>query len=82
MHLAVHRAQDIIARDLTRTWSVAELADAAYVSSRHLSRLFSEHAGISILSYQQSLRVARAQQLLGSPRGRSGTTLCRLTGFR
>ncbi|MGF6574957.1 transcriptional regulator GlxA family with amidase domain [Paraburkholderia sp. GAS333] len=67
MHPAVHRAQDIIARDLTRTWSVAELADAAYVSSRHLSRLFSEHAGISILSYQQSLRVARAQQLLGSP---------------
>lgn len=67
LHPAVHRAQDIIARDLTRAWSVAELARAAYLSSRHLSRLFAEHAGISVLSYQQSLRVARAQQLMSDP---------------
>jgi transcriptional regulator GlxA family with amidase domain len=67
MHPAVHRAQDVIARDPARAWSVAELAQAAHVSSRHLSRLFAEHAGVTVLAYQQSLRVARAQRLLTSP---------------
>jgi transcriptional regulator GlxA family with amidase domain len=64
MHPAVHRAQDAIARHPSRDWSVAELARAAHVSQRHLSRLFAEHAGTTVLEYQQSLRVASAQTLL------------------
>jgi transcriptional regulator GlxA family with amidase domain len=64
LHPAVHRAQDAIAREPSRDWSVAELADAAHVSQRHLSRLFAEHAGTTVLEYQQSLRVAFAQRLL------------------
>jgi transcriptional regulator GlxA family with amidase domain len=64
MHPAVHRAQDAISRDPARAWNVTDLADAAHVSPRHLSRLFAEHAGVTILAYQQSLRVARAEQLL------------------
>jgi transcriptional regulator GlxA family with amidase domain len=64
MHPAVHRAQDAISRDPARAWNVTDLAEAAHVSARHLSRLFAEHAGITILAYQQRLRVARAQQLL------------------
>jgi transcriptional regulator GlxA family with amidase domain len=67
MHPAVHRAQDVIARDPARAWNVTDLAQAAHVSARHLSRLFAEHAGVTILAYQQSLRVARAEQLLGRP---------------
>jgi transcriptional regulator GlxA family with amidase domain len=67
MHPAVHRAQDAISRDPARAWNVTELADAAHVSARHLSRLFAEHAGVTILAYQQGLRVARAQQLLERP---------------
>jgi transcriptional regulator GlxA family with amidase domain len=64
VHPAVHRAQDAIARTPARDWSVADLARAAHVSPRHLSRLFAEHAGITVLAYQQSLRVACAQRLL------------------
>ncbi|WP_028225096.1 GlxA family transcriptional regulator [Paraburkholderia ferrariae] len=64
MHPAVHRVQDAIAQDPAHAWTIAELAQVAHVSQRHLSRLFAEHAGISILGYQQRLRVARAQQFL------------------
>ncbi|SDG16806.1 GlxA family transcriptional regulator [Paraburkholderia phenazinium] len=67
MHPAVHRAQDAISQDPARAWNVTDLAQAAHVSARHLSRLFAEHAGITILAYQQRLRVARAQQLLERP---------------
>lgn len=67
MHPAVHRAQDAISRDPARAWNVADLARAAHVSPRHLSRLFAEHAGVTLLAYQQSLRVARAEQLLARP---------------
>jgi transcriptional regulator GlxA family with amidase domain len=54
-------------REIPRAWNVTDLAEAAHVSARHLSRLFAEHAGITILAYQQRLRVARAQQLLERP---------------
>ncbi len=64
LHPAVHLAQDAISQDPARPWNVADLARAAHVSPRHLSRLFAEHAGTTVLAYQQSLRVARAQQLL------------------
>lgn len=67
MHPAVHRAQDAISQDPARPWNVTDLAQAAHVSPRHLSRLFAEHAGVTILAYQQSLRVARAEQLLARP---------------
>ncbi|BDT73440.1 HTH-type transcriptional regulator CdhR [Comamonadaceae bacterium OS-4] len=64
MHPAVHRAQDAVARDPQRSWTLAELADVACVSPRHLTRLFAQHAGISVVVYQQQLRIARAKQLL------------------
>jgi transcriptional regulator GlxA family with amidase domain len=68
MHPAVHKAQDVIAADPTRAWSVAELATLVHTSARHLSRLFAEHADIGVLAYQQLLRVARAKELLaGTP---------------
>jgi transcriptional regulator GlxA family with amidase domain len=64
MHPAVHRAQDAVARDPAKTWSLEELADQACVSSRHLIRLFVLHAGLSIVAYQQQLRIAMANDLL------------------
>ena len=64
MHPAVHRAQDAVAREPQRNWTLAELADVACVSPRHLTRLFAQHAGISVVVYQQQLRSARAKQLL------------------
>lgn len=64
MHPAVHRAQDAIAGDPARTWSLTELAAHAHISARHLARLFSTHAGIGVVAYQQRLRIARARELL------------------
>jgi transcriptional regulator GlxA family with amidase domain len=64
VHPAVHRVQDAVAADLTRAWSLGALAKIACVSDRHLSRLFNEHVGMSIVQYVNRLRVARAQELL------------------
>jgi transcriptional regulator GlxA family with amidase domain len=64
LHPAVHRVQDIIANDVTRNWSLNQLARNAGASQRHLSRLFHEHAGMTIAEYCNRLRVALAQELL------------------
>jgi transcriptional regulator GlxA family with amidase domain len=64
LHPAVHRAQDAIAADPARRWALSTLAHIANVSERHLSRLFNEHVGMSIATYVNRLRVARARELL------------------
>ena len=68
IHPAVHRVQDAIAADLTRSWSLGALARLAGASDRHLSRLFHEHVGMSIPEYSNRLRVAYAQELLRETR--------------
>jgi transcriptional regulator GlxA family with amidase domain len=64
LHPAVHKVQDAIAADPRRAWSSAALARLAGSSSRHLSRLFSAHTGMSLPDYRNRLRVARARELL------------------
>jgi transcriptional regulator GlxA family with amidase domain len=64
LHPAVHRLQDTIASDLTKSWTLSGLAKIAGASSRHLSRLFHEHVGMTIAEYSNRLRVALAQELL------------------
>jgi transcriptional regulator GlxA family with amidase domain len=68
IHPAVHRVQDAIAADLTKSWSLSALARLAGASARHLSRLFHEHAGMSIPEYSNRLRVAYARELLRETR--------------
>jgi transcriptional regulator GlxA family with amidase domain len=68
IHPAVHRVQDAIAADLTKSWSLSALARFAGASDRHLSRLFHEHVGMSIPEYSNRLRVAYAQELLRETR--------------
>src|SRR5262252_1998352 len=68
IHPAVHRVQDAIAADLTKSWSLRMLARIAGASDRHLSRLFHEHVGMSIPEYSNRLRVAYAQELLRETR--------------
>ncbi len=80
LHPAVHRAQDAIAQDPARSWPLDELAAQAHVSARHLTRLFAEHAGISVVGYQQRLRVARARELLAE-RQLSVERVAELAGF-
>lgn len=64
IHPAVHRAQDAIAAAPEHAWNLAELAHLAHTSPRHLSRLFNEHAGMSLPDYVNRLRVALARELL------------------
>ncbi len=68
IHPAVHRAQDAIAADPSRAWTLAALARVANTSARHLSRLFNEHAGMGLPDYVNRLRVALARELLAQTR--------------
>jgi len=68
IHPAIHRVQDAITADPARDWSLETLAEIAFASPRHVSRLFNEHAGMSIPDYVNRLRVALAQQLLSETR--------------
>ena len=85
MHPAVHRAQDAItqslAQDPARRWSLPELAEVACVSPRHLSRLFMLHTGISVLDYQQQLRMARAREQLAQQPALTQEQLAEACGF-
>jgi len=68
MHPAVHRVQDMIASDPTKSWSLSKLAQLAGLSNRHLSRLFHEHVGMSFMDYNNRLRVSLARELLSQTR--------------
>jgi transcriptional regulator GlxA family with amidase domain len=64
MHAAIHRAQDAVAANPAREWPVDALARVAATSPRHLSRLFNEHAGMSVSEYVGRMRLALARELL------------------
>jgi transcriptional regulator GlxA family with amidase domain len=64
LHPIVHRAQDAILADPTRDWTLASLADAANTSVRHLTRLFRDEAGVTVLDYLQRIRVGIARERL------------------
>lgn len=68
LHQAIHKAQDAIAANPARHWSVEMLADVATTSSRHLSRLFNEHVGMSVTDYVNRIRLALAKELLDGSR--------------
>lgn len=68
IHPAIHRAQDAVAADPARDWSVAALARVAAASPRNLSRLFNEHAGMSVTDYVNRMRIALARELVAGSR--------------
>lgn len=68
MHPSIHRVQDAVASDPARDWSVESLARVAASSTRNLSRLFNEHAGMSVTDYVNRMRVALARELLNGSR--------------
>jgi transcriptional regulator GlxA family with amidase domain len=68
IHPAVHRVQDAIADDLTKSWTLGKLAKIAGASNRHLSRLFNQNVGMGIKDYSNRLRVALAKELLTQTR--------------
>lgn len=68
LHPAVHKAQDAVAADPARNWSVEQLADAAGTSPRNLSRLFNTHSGMSVTDYVNRMRIALARELVRETR--------------
>lgn len=64
IHPAIHRAQDAVGADPARDWSVDALADVAGTSPRNLSRLFNEHAGMSVTEYVNRMRIALARDMV------------------
>ena len=64
LHPVVHRAQDAIVADPSRDWDLASIAQAAFTSVRHLSRLFRDEVGVTVLAYLQHIRLAIARERL------------------
>ncbi|WP_047392232.1 GlxA family transcriptional regulator [Chitinibacter sp. ZOR0017] len=63
----VHKAQDLLSAEPRQRWTLETLANTLHTTPRTLSRQFAQATGISPHAYQQSLRLALAQQLLGNP---------------
>ena len=79
LHPALHRVQDAVSEAPQNDWSVPRMAQVAHTSSRHLTRLFVEHAGVAPLAYLRRLRLATAQLALQS--GANVTRAAELSGF-
>jgi transcriptional regulator GlxA family with amidase domain len=75
----VHRIQDHIDARFTDRLPLADLADAGGVSTRTLTRLFGEATGMTPLRYQQTLRLERAEHLIGH--GATVESAARAVGF-
>jgi transcriptional regulator GlxA family with amidase domain len=60
-----HQVQDVIDHRYTERLRLTELAGAAGVSERTLTRVFSRATGLTPLRYQQELRLERAEHLIG-----------------
>lgn len=69
LHPAIHRVQDALTAEPQKAWSLADIAAQAHISSRHLTRLFQQHLGISVRDYLEQLRLAVAEQWLLQGRG-------------
>jgi transcriptional regulator GlxA family with amidase domain len=64
VHRTVHRAQDLLSQHPAHPWQLEELADKLGTSTRHLTRLFKEHAEVSVHEYLNNLRLCLADQFL------------------
>jgi transcriptional regulator GlxA family with amidase domain len=79
MHPALHRVQDAVSAEPQRVWTVPRMAEVGHTSTRHLTRLFLDHAGTAPLQYLRRIRLAVAQAALES--GRNVTQAAQIAGF-
>jgi AraC-like DNA-binding protein len=73
----VERAKLVLASDLTRRWTLSDIADEVGVSPVYLTQLFKQIEAVPLYQYQLRLRLARALDLLG--RGRAAQDLSALS---
>ncbi len=81
LHMGVHRVQDYLLDNASKSIMLDELASIANMSVRNLSRSFKEHTGLTPLQYQQSLRLEHAANLLENP-NLSIETIAEQSGFQ
>ncbi|MDF1654984.1 MAG: helix-turn-helix domain-containing protein [Coxiellaceae bacterium] len=60
----IHNVQSLIAANPSERWTLARLAAHAGMSTRHLSRVFTQVTGISVKSYIDQIRLDIAMQAL------------------
>jgi AraC family transcriptional regulator len=77
---SLRRVIDYIEADLSRSFTIEELAKVAGVSPRHFIRAFRESAGQTPLRYVYDLRLERAKEFLLDPR-RTATEVALDCGF-
>ena len=75
----VHRAQDLIDAQFTEALPLGDLSHSCGVSPRTLTRLFGLSVGMTPLRYQQTLRLERAEHLIGH--GQTVEAAARAVGF-
>jgi transcriptional regulator GlxA family with amidase domain len=80
LHPAIHRVQDAVSERPTLDWSVARMARVSHTSTRHLTRVFLEHTGVTPLQYLRSIRLHLAELSLRA--GHSVTRAAEIAGFR
>jgi transcriptional regulator GlxA family with amidase domain len=80
LHATVHRVQDAIITRPEHEWDMPALAAVGNTTTRHLLRLFVEHACISPLDFLRSIRLERARQSLEY--GASVSRAAKAAGFR
>lgn len=78
--VSLRRVIDYIEADLSRAFTIEELAKVAGVSPRHFIRAFRESAGQTPLRYVYDLRLERAKEFLLDPR-RTATEVALDCGF-
>ncbi len=64
IHPSIHRVQDAIVGEPAADWTLTSLSRLANLSERHLSRLFREHAGLSVVDYVNLMRVNLARDII------------------
>lgn len=68
IHPSIHQAQDAIVANPAEDWTLARLSDIANLSQRHLSRLFREQTGLSVVDYVNLIRVTLARDIISQSR--------------
>lgn len=63
-HPQVYRAQELLASDLSTTFTLEDLSQRLHLSSRQLARLFKRYTGQTIQAYRNRLRLEYGAQLL------------------
>lgn len=67
LHAGIHRVQDWLIAHPDERATIEDLARIAALSTRHLTRIFRQATGVSILEYRTRLRLERARDLLRDP---------------